>query len=89
MRNVSGCAMLSDRTVYIKTSDHHITDKIFHFQVLNTSTSITLTPDDLLTLGYKRTEDGKLIKWADYWSLIVEVVETSTQDYLIHVSVSP
>ena len=61
---------------------------IFHLQVLNTSTSITLTPDDLLTLGYKRTEDGKLIKWADYWSLIVEVVETTTQDYLIHVSIS-
>ena len=68
----------------MKTGILHL---IFHLQVLNTSTSITLTPDDLLTLGYKRTEDGKLIKWADYWSLIVEVVETTTQDYLIHVSI--
>ena len=56
------------------------------FQVLNTSSSVTLTPEDLLNLGYKRTDDGELIKWADYWKLIVEVVDTSTQDYLIQVT---
>ena len=55
-------------------------------QDLNVS-GITLTPEDLLSLGYQTDGDtGKTYNWQDYWKLIIDVVDTSAADYLVAVS---
>lgn len=49
---------------------------------MNSSDGVILTPDDLLSLGYQKTENDEDMTWNDYWRLIVEAVDTRSSDYL-------
>ncbi|KAL4239961.1 hypothetical protein ACF0H5_000758 [Mactra antiquata] len=49
---------------------------------MNSSDGVILSPEDLLSLGYQKTENNEDMTWSDYWRLIVEAVDTRSSDYL-------
>ncbi|XP_053393015.1 uncharacterized protein LOC123564401 isoform X2 [Mercenaria mercenaria] len=77
----------ANRTYDYRTISRKVMDisSVYNELALNTSSGIILSPEDLLSLGYVRTEDETLLGWQDYWKIIVEVVDTKTTDYLIQV----
>lgn len=58
---------------------------IVFFQKLNIS-GIEFTPEDLLSLGNQMKEgSNQSLSWAEYYKLIVEVVDSTVADYLMQV----
>ncbi|XP_053383373.1 uncharacterized protein LOC123564671 [Mercenaria mercenaria] len=72
----------ANRTFDYRTISRKVMDISSVYNKLSSSTK--LSPEDIVSLGYVKTEGGVLLDWHDYWKIIIEDIDKQT-DFLIQV----